>query len=86
MPAATSASFARAKLRPIFMITAASASARRRVSSASGSVAGKTTSASSPQAIGAPATPQAPQMLDTPGTMVTAKRSRKRMKRCMNEP
>ena len=56
------------------------------MSSPSGSVAGSTTSASSPQVIGAPATPQAPQMLETPGTIVTANRSRNRMKRCMNEP
>ena len=58
-----------AKLRPIFMMTAASASARRRMSSSSGSVAGRTTSESSPQVIGAAAAPQAPQMMDTPGTI-----------------
>ena len=85
-PCGGGASLARAKLRPIFMMTAASASARRRISSPSGSVAGSTdegvVAPSHRRSCDAPA----PEMLETPGTIVTANRSRNRMKRCMNEP
>ena len=54
------------RLRPTFMTTAASASARRRASSASGSVPGSTVSTSSPCAIGMPAADQQPDMPVTP--------------------
>ena len=57
-----------AKLRPTFMMTAASAFDRRSMSVASGRVPGMTVRTSSPHVIGALARVQQPDIPVTPGT------------------
>ncbi len=74
------------KLRPSFMMTAASASARRRLSSSSGNTPDSTDRLWLRYTSGAPSTAAPPSIEHTPGTTSASKRAASRSCRYMYEP